>query len=201
MLLIIELIMLVAGIWAVATGKLPSLLFGGSHYRLEGRGVRYLGVVLVLPIPVVLASSVVLALFLGEEASGYATILELIIVLGVGMAALIISRVIRQPSGAIDSRGDVLGSAPDIEAIIGKKAQGSLIYALLGGLGIAAIILCPLAFIRSGQALKMIDEHKVGEHYRKTAKAARILAAVILLFWAAIAVCVLSPVLIPLLAS
>jgi len=192
MLLVIEIIMLIAGLWAVATGKLPSLLFGGPRYKLEGRGVRLLGVVLVLPIPVVLAGSVVLALFLGEEATGYATVLELIIVVGVGIAALTISRVIRQPSVASDGSGKVLGSAPDIEAIIGKKAQGSLIYALLGGLGIAAIILCPLAYIRSGQALKMIDDIKVGERYRNTAKTARILSAVILLFWAAIAVCALA---------
>jgi hypothetical protein len=57
-----------------------------------------------------------------------------------------------------------------------------LIYALLG-LGFAGMILYPLAFTRAGQALRLIEEHKVGERYRNTAKLARILAAVILLLW------------------
>ena len=194
MFLIVEIIMLVAGVWALVTGKLPSLLFGGPQYTLEGRGVRLLGLILMLPIPLIFVGSFVLVLLLGEEASAYAIGLELMTVLGVGIAALVVSRLIRQPRVRTDSHGQVIEDRPDIEAIIGKKAQGSLIYALLGGSGVGAIIFCPLAFIRAGQALNMIDEHQIGERHRNTARAARVLAAVVFLAWAAIGLCVLSAV-------
>jgi len=38
MLLVIEILLLIAGIIALATGKLPSFLLGGAKYRYEGRG-------------------------------------------------------------------------------------------------------------------------------------------------------------------
>lgn len=192
MLLIVEIIMLIAGIWALATGKIPSILFGGPHYKLEGRGVRLLGVILMLPIPVALSGGVVLALLFGEQASGYAILFELAAILVVAIAALVVARHIRQPRVETDENGQMIEGGVDLAPVIGRKAQGSLIYALLGGLGVAAVILCPLAFIRSGQALKMIDKHQLGEQYRGTAKAARILSVVIFVFWAAVAICVLS---------
>jgi len=181
--------MLVAGIWAIVTGKLPSFLFGGSKYKFEGGGVRLLGFIFILPIPTAFIGGILLALLFGEQSSGYAVLLELIIVLGVGIAALVVSRFVRQPAmtGSDDASGDLV----DVEAIIAKKSQGSLIYALLGILGFSAILVCPLAFIRANQALRLIDEHQVGERYRGTAKAARIIASIIFLFFAVIAVGIL----------
>jgi hypothetical protein len=49
-------------------------------------------------------------------------------------------------------------------------------------------VVCPLAFVRANQALRLIDEHQVGEQYRGTAQAARIIAPVIFLFYAAVVV-------------
>jgi len=186
MLLVIEILLLIAGIIALATGKLPSFLLGGAKYRYEGRGVRWLGLILVLPLPLAFVSGVLLALLFGDQATGYTFVVELLIVLAVIIAVLIVSRYVRQPVAPLTSDGQ-----PNVEPIIAKKAQGSLIYALLGILGFSAIVVCPLAFIRANQALRLIDEHQVGEQYRGTAKAARIIAPVIFLFYAGIAVLLL----------
>lgn len=186
MLLIIEILMLVAGIMAISTGKIPPLLFGGPKYQFDERGVRLLGAILILPLPLAFMSGVFLALVIGEQASSYALILELVILLAAGVAAIILSRFIRKP---VDSTADEGGAKEpaEIESLIGNKAQGSLIYALLGLLGFTAIVVCPLAFFRARQALDLIDRHQVGERYRSTANAACILAAVIFLFYAALA--------------
>jgi len=186
MLLVIEILLLIAGIIALATGKLPSFLLGGAKYRYEGRGVRWLGLILVLPLPLAFVSGVLLALLFGDQATGYTFVVELLIVLAVIIAVLIVSRYVRQPVAPLTSDGQ-----PNVEPIIAKKAQGSLIYALLGILGFSAIVVCPLAFIRANQALRLIDEHQVGEQYRGTAKAARIIAPVIFLFYAGVAVLLL----------
>jgi len=98
MILLIEILMLIAGIWAIVAGKLPSAMFGGAKYSFEGRGVRLLGLILV----------------------------------------------------------------------------------------------CPLAFVRANQALHLIDEHQVGRQHRRAANAARIIAPVIFLSYAAIAAIVLA---------
>lgn len=71
----------------------------------------------------------------------------------------------------------------DVESIIRKKVQGSTIYLFLGLLGFAGLFLCPLAFLRCGQALRMIDEHGVGEDFRKQARQIRVASAVLFVFW------------------
>lgn len=188
-MIVIEIIMLFAGIWALVTAKIPSWVLGGPRYKLEGGGARLLGLILVLPLPLAFVGGFVLALFLGEEGAAYATLLELLLVAGAAIAAVIVSRFVRQPATMDTTASE--GSA-DIEAIIGKKAQGSLIYALLGILGFSAILVCPLAYVRAGQALRLMDAHHVGEQHRGTAKAARILAAIIFLFYAAVAVGIIA---------
>jgi len=192
MLLVIEILMLIAGIWAIVAGKLPPSLFGGAKWKFEGWGVRLLGLILVLPLPTAFVAGILLGLLSGDQAVGYAALLELVIVLVCGVAAVVVSRFVRQP--AIPSGADDDAATHDLTAIaatIAKKAQGSLIYALLGILGFSAILVCPLAFIRANQALRLIDKHQVGQQHRGTANAARIIAPVIFLFYAAIAVIIL----------
>jgi hypothetical protein len=195
MLLLVEIIMLIAGLWALAAGKLPSLLFGGPQYVLEGRGVRWLGLILILPLPIALAGGTVLTLLWGEQGTFYAFGLELLVVCVAGIAALVVARAIRQPRVSAGATGEIGQEAADIEALIAKKAQGSLIYVLLGGTGVGALIFCPLAFIRSGQALKMIEQHGIGERHRRIAEIARALSAILLVAWASIAICLLLPLL------
>jgi hypothetical protein len=193
MLLLVEIIMLIAGLWALAAGKLPSLLFGGPQYVLEGRGVRWLGLILILPLPIALAGGTVLTLLWGQQGTFYAFGLELLMVCVAGITALVVARAIRQPRVSADATGEIGQEAVDIEALIAKKAQGSLTYVLLGGTGVGAPIFCPLAFIRSGQALKMIEQHGIGERHRRIAEIARALSAILLVAWASIAICLLLP--------
>jgi hypothetical protein len=60
----------------------------------------------------------------------------------------------------------------EITNTIKRKAVGSLLYAILG-FGLAGLILWPLAYMRAGQALEMIDAYHVGENYRSSANSAR----------------------------
>ena len=188
MLLLVELLMLICGIWAIATGKLPRLLFGGSQYTAEGRKVRLLGVLLVLPIPLAILGTVLLDLLFGMQCSGCDALLELFIVGAVGFASLIVFRAIRQPV----AKSNALAESARIETLISKKSYGALMYALLGGLGFTVFLLCPLALIRANHALRLINQHRVGEQYRHTANLARVLAALILLAYSSVGVCVVT---------
>ena len=65
-------------------------------------------------------------------------------------------------------------------------------YAILSATGFAAIIGCPLAIIYANQALKLINEHEVGEENRKKATSARSIAIVATVLWASALICFLS---------
>jgi hypothetical protein len=75
---------------------------------------------------------------------------------------------------------------------VAQKSQGALIYALLGIGGLTAIVTCPLAFVRAGQALRLIEEQGVGEEHRNTARLARVLAVAIVLFYVVVALGILG---------
>jgi len=184
--LIAEILMLIAGICAIIEGKIPSFLLGGARYKLEGRGVRWLGLILVIPLPVAYAVGVVLPFLFGAESAPYAVGIELMMVLVCATAAVVVSRYIRRPVMPAGADGDNAQDLANIQAVIAKKAQGSLIYALLGILGFTAILVCPLAFIRANQALRLIDKHHVGEEHRGKANAARVLAPIVFLFYTAL---------------
>lgn len=65
-----------------------------------------------------------------------------------------------------------------IEALISKKANEALIYALVGAMGLSAVVFCPLAIVYASQAIKLIDQHQLGEKYRSNAKAAKAIAII-----------------------
>ena len=65
----------------------------------------------------------------------------------------------------------------EITNTIKRKAEGSLIYAILG-FGLIGLIVWPLSYKRAGQALQMIDEYHVGEKYRSSANSARLIIKV-----------------------
>lgn len=196
MILILEIIFLIAGLWAIATGKLPAFLFGGGHYTAEGTAVRLLGILLILPLPLAFMAGIVLGLLFGEDAPGYAVVTEIVIVIGVAIAASIAFRFVRRPVTTTDSGGQVADDAAKVETRIAKKAQGALIYSLLGILGFTAIVVCPLAFVYASQALRLIDEHKLGERYRNQANLARIIAVGVFTIYAGIVCFLLSLVIV-----
>ena len=182
MLLIIEIAMLIGGIYAIVTAKVPSFLVGGGKYQVEGTVARLFGVLLILPLPVAFLGGIILALLFGEDGTGYAVILELITVFGVAILATVLTRVV----------GKKVELVNDIEATIAKKSQGALMYAIFSITGFAALICCPLAIVYANQGLKLIDEHHVGEQYRSKAKTARTLAIVFTVLWVVAIICFAS---------
>ncbi len=186
MLLILEIAMLIGGIYALATGTVPAFLVGGGKVKIEGLTARLLGVLLILPLPTAFVGGVLMALLLGEEAANYAALLEIGVVFGIALLILIFSRVL----------GKRIEPENEIEATITKKAQGALMYAILSATGFAALIACPLAIVYANQAIKLIDEHEIGEEHRSKAKTARVIAIIATALWVAAATCLLSSVLV-----
>ncbi len=100
-LTIIEILFLVAGVWLLFSGKIPSkyfsILFGKGDYVLSSGKTRLLGLLLLSPLPLVLFVSFTLALFLGDKATTPATIFEIVYDLVVIGIAIFVARKIRQP--------------------------------------------------------------------------------------------------------
>lgn len=96
--LIFETALLLCGLWAIATGKIPAIVFG-KKYKIEGMGARLIGAILVLPLPLSIAVGVALILLVGEDdATGYVNATALLILLIALLAAWVIGRAGRQPA-------------------------------------------------------------------------------------------------------
>jgi hypothetical protein len=96
-ILISEVLLLICGIIAIFTGKLPALVFG-KKYRTEGNGARAIGCLLALPLPGALVFGVLLGILFGPEATIYAVIFEMALVILCLVAALLINVRVRQPN-------------------------------------------------------------------------------------------------------
>src|SRR5262245_59503700 len=105
LILIIEIIMLITGIWALVTGKLPSLLFGGSKYVYEESDVRLLGLIMVLQLPVTFIGLICLFAILGESAQDYGNGLGFLIFTVSTLAMIIVDRQVRKPAVKLDDQG------------------------------------------------------------------------------------------------
>ncbi|MCI0397018.1 MAG: hypothetical protein L0332_10335 [Chloroflexi bacterium] len=107
-LLIVEILLFIAGILALITGKLPDklfkLLFGKGEYHVEPPRARLFGLLLASPLPIAFTAGVILGLLFGQEGAGYASYLEFIILIAVCIAAIIIARRLRQkPVSSLDN--------------------------------------------------------------------------------------------------
>ena len=49
--IVIGLLLVGSGIYAIVTGKIPQGVFGDKGYKTEGTGARIIGVLLLIPIP------------------------------------------------------------------------------------------------------------------------------------------------------
>ena len=99
--LIFGILLLVCGLWAIVTGKLPAIVFG-KKYQLEGPWARLIGVLLALPLPVSFTIDVALILLLGEErAEQYAGIVNLLIWVLALVTAWVMSRLVRKPQETV----------------------------------------------------------------------------------------------------
>ena len=96
MLLIIEILFLAVGLWAMVTGKVPEsifrFLFGKGEYGLSSIQPRLLGVLLASPLPVVLMVSVVLSIAVGDRATGYSLVFEVIYIVSIAIVTTIVAR-------------------------------------------------------------------------------------------------------------
>lgn len=88
--------------------------------------------------------------------------------------------VVYKPLTTVDSSGNVV---PDIEGQIASKVNGSLFLLVVFGWLVGSLVFCPLAIIRTTQALRLIEEKHIGEEYRAKAKIIRAIAVLLVLFW------------------
>lgn len=178
MLLILEIGMLLGGIYSAVTAKVPAFILDGGNRQVEGRMARIIGVLLMLPLTVAISGGIFSSLFVEENAADYVVALEFLTLFVVVILTLVSVRV----------AGNKIPPVSPLEATIKKKAQGSLMYAMFSATGFAAVICCPLAFIYSSQALKLIDEYDFGKEYRGKAKAAQVIAGIAMVFWVALVI-------------
>ena len=97
----LAILITICGLWALITGKVPSALFGGKDYRIEGTGARIVGGILVLHFPLSMVGGFLLGLFMGQRGVEYALILDVVILVVVFITALIVSRMVRKPVAAM----------------------------------------------------------------------------------------------------
>lgn len=173
MLLIIEIAMFIGGIYTVIYEKLPSLLLGGGKYSVDGLIVRLIGILMLVPFPVAILSDAMIKQFFGGTGAGYDLILEILVILSVAILSTVLIRVLGQKIEPVN----------EIEEIISRKTVGALLYSVLSATGFAALVCCPLAFVYSNQALKLIDQNGVGQQYRRKANIARAFAGTVTLLW------------------
>jgi hypothetical protein len=168
--LIIEVLFLIFGLWALFTGRLPAFLFGGGKYRIEGPLVRGLGVLMLMPLPIAVVLGVVTMMAFGPDALSYATLLEVGMLVLVMVAGLIVVYRVRQPitpeaSDALDASDAPAAPASPVEDDIQQKATSALIMSLLCFTGIGAFVFGPWAVIRGRRAEALIKQHEVGKEY------------------------------------
>ena len=173
-LLIIDGLLFAAGIWMIVQGRVPAGIFGGSRKSPEGIKARILGGMLLLPLGVGLTSNALAITFFGEDSSSLAICLEVATLVVIGLGALVYYRIIsEQLVVGVGADGKIQGQPDDIEGVIAKKARGALIYSILGILGVSGVILWPLAYFYSGQALNLIETTGLGVRHMKNALQAR----------------------------
>ena len=175
MLFIIEMGMLIGGIYALITAKIPSILVGGKNHVVEGWPARLLGILFISPLPLAGLAGVVLVFLFGMDGTSIAGVLEMVFVFG----AAIIGFVVVYAIGKKDT------TEKTDEKVISDIANSAIFYSLFGlfGFGIGTIIFSPLALYRSKQIIKMIDERHIGEQYKSRIQIARVLTVIALVFW------------------
>lgn len=177
----IEILFFIFGIWILISGKVPSILVGGNRYVIEGSGARWIGLILLLPLPVGFLTGYALQSALGESGDFYWLVLDVFIFFLTAAWFLGVARRIRVPRTVPDG-SNVFPEDQNVREIA-YKTNGSLIYAILGIVGPVALVTGPLVFVRTGQALHLIDEHQVGENYKIRVTIARIVALLFFLLW------------------
>jgi hypothetical protein len=100
----IDILLVVFGIWAIISGKLPSWLIGGGKYKIEGHGVRFLGIflLLVFPLRIIIGRLLVLS---GNDGFFLITSVDLAVLIVTILIANIVVRRIRRPVETVEPIG------------------------------------------------------------------------------------------------
>lgn len=103
-LLIVEILMLIAGLGAIFTGKLPEslfkLLFGKGEYHTDPQSARLFGLLLASPLPLAFGIGLLLGIFFGPDGALYATLFEYVILVTVCIVSIIVARKIKNKPSA-----------------------------------------------------------------------------------------------------
>jgi len=93
----LQILMLILGLYAVIKGDIPSWFVGGKGYEIKGWPARGLGLLMMSTVPLAILTTAFLVFFDAPnyEDVGYCT--ELIIVLVVAVAVVVLSRRLRRP--------------------------------------------------------------------------------------------------------
>ena len=175
MLFIIKMGMLIGGIYALITAKIPSILVGGKNHVVEGWPARILGILFISPLPLAALIGAVLAYLFGMDGTAISGVLEMVFV----FVAAIIGFIVVYTIGKEET------TEKTEEEVISDVVNSAIFYSLFGlfGFGIGTIIFSPLALYRSNQIIKIIDERQIGEQYKSRLKVARVIAVIALVFW------------------
>jgi hypothetical protein len=77
----LEIVLGLAGLWILFSGKVPGWIVGKKGYEVVGMKARLIGLILALPFPFSFVSGIVLISLLGNDGTQYALILEVAVFL------------------------------------------------------------------------------------------------------------------------
>jgi ABC-type xylose transport system permease subunit len=181
-MLVIWSVMLVAGLWALFTGKLPMILFSGlGTHKVEGKAAKTIGICLALS---ALISFVGVFFFADNNFNS--------LILGLGPTLLVMGgatfvvRRLRKPSPLTDDLSDLLPpEAIKNDEVVRQKLQRSA-YLLALGLGLIWLvhpifwwIMCPLTYIQANRAISSVKDGRLIARYQNDANAIRLLSVVL----------------------
>jgi hypothetical protein len=150
MLLIIELLFLVAGLWAIISGKIPTglfkFLFGKGEYELPSNKTRLFGLLLSSPLPASFLVSFILTIIFGTKGTGYAVVFEYIYILTVIILSTIIARKTRHPGKREIDNSQLVPSTSDQKT----SSYGVRLLIIFG------IVILGCVTITSGGSLLMV---------------------------------------------
>lgn len=142
MLLIIEILFLVAGLWAIITGKIPMgflrFLFGKGDYFLPSKRTRLLGLFFLSPLPLSFLVSIILVGLFGAKGTGFAIVFEIIYVLVVITVSIVILRKAKQPEIAQINKSVSLPSETEKKT----TSYGNRLLIIFGVMAIGFITVC-----------------------------------------------------------
>jgi hypothetical protein len=160
MLLVIEFLFFIAGMWALVSGQLPSgllrFLFGRGEYPVPTNRARLYGAVMASPLPVGLIISFLFKPVLDSSVIGILIALEYIYLLAIMITAIFVASKIRRPLQPFTDDGTTTG----LEAVHGRSNAAKLL--IIFGLAslsciiivsIGALVFTIISSLKTGVAL------------------------------------------------